>query len=414
MINLTAIEEKIRTVIDDDIEANFGKDPFGDSVYLWFLAKNKIESHAIDNLIDWMNSWIEGILNEGKFSRFVDREFTSALFGYVSLKSIDRLRTKVNINRLNDMISKFVVDDSFFNNFTYSTIILLSLADVKDKVSVFNRVFNRIMKSIDREVIFNDAKNLVFVSVLLDRLDQQDKLRKLVDLCFERVSKSNIRYNDKIYYAWILWNYKTLREERDLPKILDFTRNTLENITRIFGEEIDESVIEMYGYDEKVGFSKILLGTTLDLLINFNKERAISLGINQAYIKQKLVSLGWKNAWRELDRAIRAFEENRTADCCNNLRMGLITTLVKAYEHFEKQQAPTLPGKTTDITPLIKSLQKHKVPKDATSMIRQSWSYVSERAHIEKRGGIQPSRPETLYGLQVTFAAVEFILKFIG
>lgn len=414
MSNLIAAEEKIRSMMDGEIEANFGKDPFGDSMYLWYLTKNRIESHAIDNLIDWMNSWIENTLNERKFSRFIDREFTSAVFGYHSLKSIGRLRVKIDVEKLNDMASEFVINDSFFNNFTYSTIILLSLADLKSKISTFNRVFNCVMRNVDREVIFNDAKNLVFVSLLMNKMNQQGRLKRLVDLCFERVSRNDVRYNDTVYYAWILWNYRKIREERDLPKIIDFTRNTLENVTRMLGEEVDESVIEMYGYDSKVGFSKILLGTTLDLLIDFNRERATIPGISQAYIKQKLTSLGWKEAWREFDRAITAFEEDRMADCCNNLRMGLITTLVKAYEHFEKQRAPTPPGKTTDITPLINSLKGHDVPKDATSMIRQTWSYVSERAHIEKRGGEQPSKAETLYGLQMTFAAIEFLLNFIS
>ena len=170
----------------------------------------------------------------------------------------------------------------------------------------------------------------------------------------------------------------------------------------------------MYGANTKPGFSKILLATALDLIIDFNDSGiAISLP-SRVFIQQKLQELSWIDIARELDNALKAFEEGRTGDCCNNLRMGLITALVKIYELFERQQAPTPPGKTTDIGPLMNTLEQHGFSGDNCSMIRRTWSYVSERAHIEKRSGKLPQESETRYAIQTTFAAIEFLLRFLS
>lgn len=419
MGNLMAVEEKLIEIINRDIESSFGaeeeirKDPLGDSIYLFFLLKNRIESPAVDSLIDWMNSWVESILKEKRFTRFVDRELTSALLGCHTLESVNRLRTKIDINRVDEMLSKYTVDGSLFNNFTYSVIILLSLADRRNEISVFNQVFNWIKKGVNNSSLFNDAKNIVFVSMLLDELHAQDELRKLVDCCFDKVSKNEMRFNDRAYYAWTLWKYRRFREERDVSRVVDFAQNTLQNITQVISEGVvDKSVIEMYGHDVVPGFSKILLSTALDLLVDFNCSKITVSLPSRVYIEQKLRALGWKEVLRELDKAFEAFEDGRTGDCCNNLRMGLVTMVVKMYEKIANQRAPTPPGKTPNIRALLKTLEQHGLSIDTGSMITTTWSHVSERAHIEKGGGQPPSEYETRYGLQMTFAAIEFLLRF--
>jgi len=419
MENLLAIENKLISMINADIESSFGteeelrRDPLGDAIYLFFLLKNNKESPAIDNLIDWMNAWIENKMKERKFTRFVDRELTSALLGYYSLRSANRLHTKVDIKEVNELVSKFIIDDSIFNNFTYSTIILLSLADQRDKIPSFNSVYNWLRRRIYDMSPLNDAKNIIFASMLLDKLNAQEELRGIVDFCFGKILKDEVRFHDRTYYAWTLWYYRKLRKDRDISRIVDFVQNTLQNITQVISEGvIDESLIDMYGHESVPGFSKILLATALDLLIDFNRSKlTISLPL-RIYIEQQLRKLGWTDVLRELDNALKAFEEGRTGDCCNNLRMGLITLMVKMYETLTKKSAPTPPGKTTDIRPLIRTLEQHGLSKDTGSNIRMTWSYVSERAHIEKRGGLPPSECETRYGLQMTFAAVEFLLRF--
>ena len=92
MNTIESIERKLKELINRDLEIEFEEEKLRDSliysIYLFFLLRNKVESDAIDNLIDWMNYWINEILNKKNFSRFVDREFTSALFGYYSLLSL--------------------------------------------------------------------------------------------------------------------------------------------------------------------------------------------------------------------------------------------------------------------------------------------------------------------------------------
>jgi len=222
MSSLMATQEKIKTIIDKAIGAGFEegaeRDQLGDSIYLYFLTRNKIESPAMDNLIDWMNSHVENVLNQRQLSRFVDRQVTSALLGYHSLKSTGRLRTEVDVDGVADLLSEFMSNDSFFENLTYSTLILLSLSEEKNKISSFNRVLDWIRKSVQREALFNDAKNLVFVSMLLDATNSHDELKALVRACLERVSKNVERFDDRIYYAWVLWNYRAIVEDRIFPR----------------------------------------------------------------------------------------------------------------------------------------------------------------------------------------------------
>lgn len=420
MNGLTEIQEKIKSMVEKEIEANVGsdkefrEDPFGYSIYLFFLTRNKIESRAVDALSDWMNSWIDIILNQRKFSRFIDREVTSALLGYYTLKSTNRLRTEVDSTKLLTLLSDFITDDSFFNNFIYSTLILLSLAEQRNKFSMFNKVFNWLGRSIQEEALFNDGKNLVFSSLLLDVIHAQNSLKKLVRTCFEKVIKNMVRFDDRIYYAWVLWNNRKLLEERDLPKIVEFTKNVLENVTGMFSEEeVDESVAEIYGYEiEPKKFSKILLGTILDLLISFNAWRTTFFVPNRIYVEQKLMSLGWEEARKELDKALEAFKEYRLSDCCNNLRMGLATVWIKVCEKLGKL-IPMQEGKTMDIGALNKCLKDHGLPDDSIGMVGRTWSYVSDRAHIEKRHGRPPSEHEVQYGIQLTFATIEYLLKLI-
>jgi hypothetical protein len=421
MSGLSVVEEKIRSMVDKEIEASFGSeterrvDPLGDSLYLFFLTRNKIESRAVDTLIDWMNSWIDTILNQRKFSRFVDREITSALLAYYTLKNIARLRTEVSIDKLVTLLSEFVTDESFFNNFTYSALILLSLVEQRNKFPMFNKVFEWIRRNIRREAFFNDGKNLVFTSLLLHMTKAEDDLKGLVRTCFEKAVKNLVRFDDRIYYAWVLWNNRRIMEERNLPKIITFTKDTLENVTKMFDvEELDEFVMEMYGYDtEPEKFSKILLGTTLDLLISFNASRIMLSIPNRVYVEQKLLSLGWREAWNELDKALEAFENERMPDCCNNLRMGLITIWIKVCESLEGKPIPIGAGKTVDIGPLNKCLREHGLPEDSIGMIGRTWSYVSDRAHIEKRGGQAPSQLEVRYAIQLAFATIEHLLSLV-
>jgi len=414
-MNLELLEEKLRNIITEDIRIYLSsgilerEDPLGYSIYLFFLTRSGIEGDEVDALIDWMNSWIEDILNRG-FSRFIDREFTALVLGYSTLKSINKLQIHVNvIDKIYKEISNLIINDLFFGNLTYSLIILLSLADQVDLIKVFDPVLNRVKRYLERQSLFNDPKNLVFASMLFERLDARAELNTLIDICFERLQRNEIPYSEKIYYAWVLWNYRFIKRS-ELPTIVEFVESTLKNVTlESFNEKVDNSVKEMYGSDLKPKeFSKIFISVLLDLVVNFKRYR-LSARVPD-FIERTLEKLGWEDVLLELKNALRAFDENRLGDCCNNLRMGLATLLTKIYESLTGKPAPIKPGKSTDIPEILKVLKMYGLPEDAAATIRLTWSYTSERAHIEKRGGKQPSVEEVRYGIQLTFSAIEFLL----
>jgi len=165
----------------------------------------------------------------------------------------------------------------------------------------------------------------------------------------------------------------------------------------------------MYGSDSKPKeFSKIFISVLLDLVVNFKRHR-LSARVPD-FIERTLEKLGWEDVLLELKNALRAFDENRLGDCCNNLRMGLATLLTKIYEYITSKPAPIKPGKSTDIYGILKNLETYGLPQHVRGMIASTWSYTSEMAHIEKRRGEQPSVEEVRYGIQLTFSAVEVLL----
>ena len=413
------IERKLIELINRDLEVSFEeerlRDPLIHSVYLFFLLRNKVESDAIDNLIDWMNCWINEILNRKNFSRFVDREFTSALFGYYSLSTAGRLSTKVDLENIKKMSFNFIVNDLFFNNLMYSLMILLPFIEQIDKIDKFTRVFQQIERNFKKGVLLNDAKNLVFLSLLFEKMGSHGKMKSIVNSCIEKVRRNEVQFSDRVYYAWVLWTYRKLVEGREWSNIVELTKNTLENLSMLVDEAvINEEIIEVYGPDVKrMEISRILLAVALDLAINFKKGRISAQIPAWSFIERKLRELNWSNVLRELNLAISAFEENRMSDCCNNLRMALITLLAKMYELLEKHPPPIQPGKAPNPRLLLKPMRKLCLDDQTAGLISQIWSYVSEKAHVEKRGGQPPSRREVRYGLQLVFDSIEYLLSFL-
>lgn len=132
------------------------------------------------------------------------------------------------------------------------------------------------------------------------------------------------------------------------------------------------------------------------------------------YVSQTLSRYGWDDAWRELGRAQQAYDDGRMPDCCHNLRKGLEILWLKVYEILEKEAAPSKPGTSQDIGPLVNSLRKRGVPDDLIGIIRGVWAYITERDHIEKRGGKAPPELEVILGIQLVFAVVDFLLRLVS
>jgi len=132
------------------------------------------------------------------------------------------------------------------------------------------------------------------------------------------------------------------------------------------------------------------------------------------YVSGTLSRFGWDDAWRELGRAQQAYDEGRMPDCCHNLRKGLEIVWLNVYEILEKERAPSKPGTGQDIGLLVNSLRKHRVPDDLIGLIRSTWAYITERDHIEKKRGKAPPELEVILGIQLVFAVVDFLLRFVS
>jgi hypothetical protein len=283
METLETVGKLVSNRITNDLEQvneliRVSRDPIGYSVYLYFLLKNKIRSVEVDNLIDWMNSWVENILIQRNFSRFIDRELASSFFAFFSLKAFGRLRINVKVENLEELFSEYIEDEHFFSNFMLSTIIALSLADFKDKIKEYPSLLGWIKTQIDEKNVFNDAKNLVFASILFERLGIKNYIKKAFDYCYERLLENTIPYYDELYYAYVMWKFRSLKEKsEDLQKIREFTGESIENAKISMHKEEDESVKEIYGIDmkkgaSKISVSKIYLGVFIDMQNDFSEK----------------------------------------------------------------------------------------------------------------------------------------------
>jgi hypothetical protein len=273
--------------------AVISKDPMGYAIYLYFLLKNKRRSVEVDNLIDWMNSWVENILIQRNFGKFIDIELASSLFAHFSLRSFRRLRVDVKTENLKQLVSEYIEDGHFFNNFTLSSIIALALADFKDDIEEYSNLLAWIEKQVDERNIFNDAKNMVFASILFKKVGFKEHIKRVFDYCYERLLKNNIPYHDELYYAYVLWKFRSLREKKeDLQKIREFTSESLENAKRVI-LKVDRSLEEIYGVNtqkvaSKISASKIYLGVFIDLLNDFSQG---TITVSKEELARKDISL---------------------------------------------------------------------------------------------------------------------------
>jgi len=292
MITNEMTEQFITNRIENDLRKKdeLIKDPLGYSIYLFFLLKNGIRSPEVDNLVDWMNSWVENIINQGKFSKFVDKELTSAVFAYYSLKRFKRLRTKVQSENLQQLLTSHVKAHCFFDNFTLSLMILLAVSDTKNVIESYFNVLEWVKREVGRETVFNDAKNLVLACILFEKLSFEHYLRKVIEYCWRRLTDNNIPYYDEIFYAWVLWTFRNLKEEKELPQIREFTHTSIRNASGLLKEEpVDESVKQYYGLDTRAEYSgfnlsKISLAVYLDILHDFMQ---ITLRVTKEELSRK-------------------------------------------------------------------------------------------------------------------------------
>lgn len=412
MAELEEIEDIVRRNVEVDIRENYGQDPLGDSIYLYFVLSKRLSSPSIDNLIDWSNNWIDEILVKKKATRFFDRDITSAVFNHYVLKLAGRLKVSIDTDTLGNVLQPNIKDDYYFGNPTYTALILMATQDFRDRIESYEAVLSNLERALERRAFLSDAKNIVFSSMLFNRLDKTNLVRHLLKHCLGMISRDNIRFDDRVYYAWTLWDFRKLMPQA-MMTIRDFTEKTLDDFSKVLkGVVVEEAVSDFYGQDVHSRVSKIALALCLDLVIDYNSKKIHSSAIDIRMVFQKIDSLGWTDIGSMLKNAIAFFDEGKTKEACDNLRMGLMLVLVKTVEQVTDRAAPVAKGQTPDPNKVLKPLvEKGFLSDQQRSLIANSWSYVSELAHVEKRGGTPPSEDETRYGLQLVLSAIELITK---
>jgi len=401
--------DKVNELIQDIEERE--RDPLGYTICLYFLLESGLSSPQIDDLVDWMNSWVDKIVNNLKLGRFMDREIASALFGYYLLKKFKKLKIIVNERNIFKLVTNDTVKNGFyFGDPLYSSLILITIYDPNRKKSLNNSVLNALKESLFRQSFFNDPKRLIFISMLLEKTKDRNMLEKLFRLCEKRVLEEDIRFDDRVYYAWILWRYKHLTDK--FLEIFNFVKNTLENAKVFLGlEQLERETIEYYGKPVYPRFSKIWVSVYINLISNFESfEPDIAPG-TLSFIREKMIETECEKAWVEIENSLKAFKEGKLPECCDNLRSSLLLTWIRIYELIEGKILETKEGKTTDISPLVKCLAKREIPEDLVGMLRRTWSYVSERAHREKRRRESLSEFEVRYAIRMTIATIECLFK---
>ena len=252
-----------------ELHSDLSEDPIGLVTLLFFLLKNMLESSAVDTMVAQTNAWVDEKLNKHKFSRFFDREFVAAVFGFYALQKFKRLRTTVERGTLDQMLSSHIEDNHFFHNYTYSVMIALSISD--QEISVYRELLGWIVKQFTDETVFNDAKKLVFTAMFFHLTNREQELSRLLENCYHRLLEGSIPYHDRIYYAWVVWQFRNLFSKEKLPKSRQLVTSSLENFIRqLKEEEAGKAAEEIYGNNAaKFKPSRIALGVYLDLSRNF-------------------------------------------------------------------------------------------------------------------------------------------------
>jgi len=235
-------------------------DPVGNTIYLYFLLKNRKRGYEIDTLIDLINEWINEIINKENISRALDVEITSALLGYRVLKKYNKLKTNIKADKVNYILSKYIENNHFFDNFILSTIIGYSIIDIKENIVFFSDLVTWIKNQIIKRNVLSDGKNLIFSYLFLKELMDKELIELIFKLSYQLFNDADILFSDELYYSYILWNNRTLNKDKTiLKKIRQFTEESIKNAE------------EYIRRTDSTEISKIYKGVLLDLTNEYEK-----------------------------------------------------------------------------------------------------------------------------------------------
>jgi len=131
------------------------------------------------------------------------------------------------------------------------------------------------------------------------------------------------------------------------------------------------------------------------------------------FIERVLKTRKWDDIWALIKNAETALDDGKTIDCCNALRMALISVWAKVFEIVTGEKLPIEKGKTPDVGTLAGRLAQKGASEDSLSVIKRIWSYVSELAHVEKAEARPPDLIDTSLAFRLTIAAIPYLLRLL-
>jgi hypothetical protein len=131
------------------------------------------------------------------------------------------------------------------------------------------------------------------------------------------------------------------------------------------------------------------------------------------FIERILNAQKWGDIWALMKSAEDSLDSGKTIDCCNALRMSLISVWTKVCEVVTGEKVSLDKGKTPDVGILANYLTQRGVSEQSVAVIRRAWSYVSELAHVEKADARPPSTADTNFAFGLTVPCILYLLRLI-
>jgi hypothetical protein len=129
-------------------------------------------------------------------------------------------------------------------------------------------------------------------------------------------------------------------------------------------------------------------------------------------VKEILMDRKWQEVWEQLEKAKKAaLTKDKLNEACYNLRTAIVFLLIRICKSLTHKDITFEAGRSTDISGLIKILVDHGVPEDLAGFINRTWSFLSERGHIERASTTQPPLQEVSFGFNQTMILIMYLLN---
>lgn len=254
-------------IIEDLQTTDYNRDPFGYCNYLLFLLENNFEHDCLDNLVDWMNTFVREVIVEKKISRSADNEITTAIFGHYILEKHKRLHTEIAVEQINDVLEGYIDDKGLYfkQNITYTICLAISLFNERSRIYDWEKMRNALCEEYKENNLQRDPKNLCYYNLLLEIENRKKKLHEFSKWVADILIKNETSTRDKPYYLWIAWRNRCyIKKEFKIikNKITTSLDNFLINIQT--EEEPQSKIIKSLYYDIAKNFGGRTILISLD------------------------------------------------------------------------------------------------------------------------------------------------------